>query len=544
MPKRRRIQIREAAKAEGRAQKAARANLATRTELDGDTVDDCVAALTEALQSSHPTTPTTSNDSILQENSTTESDPDPFSASIPKVCSGRIPVALQNDKILTWNKLADIWLKTGTYNTALLPPIEVEVARHFKVQALSSFLLESCETIKIPAFERWLLDSRLDSTSTFVDPVLSAANYTSPASQRLIEEIMESGTTLNRKRVTRIVRDLCDRSVVAVRELTDMTSQQHTTTGPFRKGDRMDLEKPTASNNKSTVLWTLVFHRKRWKKPFCARIRPDHYHKLHTLFFRIHRQLPEKQQQHPRLMHLFHLILLILLTRYSSLAGGQLLMDMRGGGMQGAIHTAAFGVLERYFAGDAVMFYEGFGSPMNCTWSSFGSAFAQDLDWHFGALGNFLQLQFRRGVVEANPPFSPGLMERMADHIDECLARTTESLTFVVIVPDAGDPSHSDRAVVKKFGGQSLTKMLTSRFRRHHILLRAKEHGYVEGAQYMRSTRYKESLYDTSVVILQSKAAEQEFDLDGLEAELRSAFASRHREEVESRKKQREYAEE
>ena len=228
-------------------------------------------------------------------------------------------------------------------------------------------------------------------------------------------------------------------------------------------------------------------------------------------------------------------------------------MDLRGGGMQGAIHAQVFAVVQKYFGATSVKgdtasqtlpVYEGFGSPMNCHWSAFGSAFPDDLDWHFGSLGNFLQLDFQRGVVEANPPFAAGMMEHMHRHMERCLVKTKEPLTFVVIVPDGGDPSAADRSVVKKQGGKSLQHMLDSPFRRHHILLRAKEHGYIEGAQYMRSTLFKESLYDTSVVVLQSDAAfaRQKDGFNQLEVELREAFASRHREEVERRKQEKELA--
>ena len=61
------------------------------------------------------------------------------------------------------------------------------------------------------------------------------------------------------------------------------------------------------------------------------------------------------------------------------------------------------------------------------------------------------------------------------------------------------------------------------------IVLPAKEHGYVEGAQHLRPTRYKKSLYDTSVILLQSeKAQSAEFDKDKFESAIRKAFAERH----------------
>lgn len=61
------------------------------------------------------------------------------------------------ERISVWNRSLNAWQKSpSSCNTGLiLPSIDVEVARHFKVQALSSFLLEACKELKMPAFERW-----------------------------------------------------------------------------------------------------------------------------------------------------------------------------------------------------------------------------------------------------------------------------------------------------------------------------------------------------------------------------------------------------
>jgi phosphorylated CTD-interacting factor 1 len=71
---------------------------------------------------------------------------------------------------------------------------------------------------------------------------------------------------------------------------------------------------------------------------------------------------------------------------------------------------------------------------------------------------------------------------------------------------------------------------------RKHIIIKARQHGYVEGAQHIRPTRFKQSAYDTSVLFLQSKAATA-VEID--ELEIRNAFASQHEEEQVERKKPR-----
>jgi phosphorylated CTD-interacting factor 1 len=407
-------------------------------------------------------------------------------------------------------------------------------------------LVDSIVSLYIYKNKTRVIDSKLEEGNRTLhsDPVLSGQVTTQYASsQRLMEEICETGQ--KRTDAKRWVQDLCRRTQTAVREMAQQMTLHGSSAGgqqavaaPIKKGDRIDLEG-------HAPVYTLVYHRKKWKKPFCIKLNSTHYDKLRSMFVRVHgwdgtdiRWLQVATGKPTMTMHAFHLILMVLLLRYSSLSGGQLLLDLRGGGMQGAIHGDVFHVLHEIFPQDSLM--ECFGSPLNAYLASFGSAFPTDLDWHFGSIGNFLEVPIVEGCCEANPPFAPGMMSAMVDRMFLNLALADEkktALTFVVVVPNAGDDHDSQRAVVKRFGGVSLQQMTSGTHCRLHILLSAKEHGYVEGAQHMRPTRYKESLYDTSIVVLQSNVAFQRgFDTSGLDTKIRHAFVSRHRFEVEQRK--------
>jgi phosphorylated CTD-interacting factor 1 len=388
-------------------------------------------------------------------------------------------------------------------------------------------------TYPLPCRLTRLIDSKLEERDhhvSFSDPVLSGSvTLESDSSQRLVEEIRETGTS--RADAKTIVQDLCRRTNTAVNEIAQQQTL-HAGRAPLKKGDRIDLEG-------HEPVYTLVYHRKRWKKPFCIKLNSSHYDKLRAMFTRVHGETLRFSSGKPtKLTHAFHLLLMVLLLRYSALSGGQLLLDLRGGGMQGAVHGQVFGVLREIFPNGPLL--ECFASPLNSYLPSFGSAFPKDLDWHFGSIGNFLDEKITEGCCEANPPFSPGMMSAMAARIEYNLTQADERkgmLTFVVIVPSAGDDKVSQRAAAKRFGGISLQKMTTSSSCRLHILLSAKEHGYVEGAQHMRPTRYKESLYDTSVIVLQSEQARRHaLDKGLLDEKIREAFVSRHREEVERRK--------
>jgi phosphorylated CTD-interacting factor 1 len=371
--------------------------------------------------------------------------------------------------------------------------------------------------------------------SASLDPVLGFVEADFESSQRLLEEIRETGVT--RPDALKIVKDLCRKMNTMTREVAQQHSL-HAGRSPLKKGDRVELEG-------TAPVFTLVYHRKKWKKPFCIKINASHFNKLRDMFVQVHCSCQDGDELHfseggkPTMMtHAFHLLLMVLLLRYSALSGGQLLLDLRGGGMQGAIHGEVFRVLRESFLKATLL--EGFASPLNAYLPSFCSAFPGDLDWHFGSVGSFFSEPITEGCCEANPPFTPGIMTAMAQKIEENLMEADKrksSLTFVVVVPNAGNSSDADRVAAKRFGGMSLFKMTSSIFYRQHILLSAKHHGYVEGSQHMRPTRYKESLYDTSVVVLQSrKARKASFDHAEFETKIREAFASRHEAEHRRRK--------
>jgi phosphorylated CTD-interacting factor 1 len=436
---------------------------------------------------------------------------------------------VDSDRVEAWNRSLMAWIQSGRYTPLLLPSIDEELARHFQVQEISKFLLAQGNDLRMPLFERFLLDSRLEDVKSR-DPVLPMwlQPHKSEACLRLGEELVQHG--INREKAEDVVAELCRKINVAGQELASK-AERYQITSPLKGGDRMDLE-----DHESTV--TLIYARKRWKKPFCFSLNTSHYEKLKDRFFRLHGKSDTKLDEgSKKVLRSFHVLVVALMLRYSSMSGGQLLQDLRGGGMQGAIHDKVFKLLREEWGRPWV---EGFASPFNVCLSVFGSAYP-DLDWHFGSIGSFWDVSLVREegcCCEANPPFSPGVMTKMVDHIIDQLEkadRFTVPLTFVVVIPTAG--AEKDRAV-QKAAGDSFQRMVRNEFCRLHIQLAARNHGYVEGAQHLRPTRYKQSSYDTSVIILQSKIDRQrKLDEKEFEKRVKTAFASQHEEELNKRKK-------
>ncbi|MGK3742730.1 MAG: phosphorylated CTD-interacting factor 1 [Bacillariaceae sp.] len=511
--------------------------------------------------------------------------------------------------IYNWNRNFQIWAKGGIYHPGLLPNIDQEIARNFKVQELSTLLLSNefvkGKDIRMTTFERWLLDSKHeeeeedeeDNSGGGGDPVLPLrSSPDSKASQRLLSELITCSNHKNNKKNTKnIPRKDAETIIAKLCRTTNLTCQEllcqedrYRKQSPLNKGDRINVStKTTESSN--VIVVSILYSRKRWKKPFCFKLNQNHYKLLKNRFMEIHSpsSSPLTSGRNNNIMsssdntmtvlveRSFHVLVLALLLRYSALSGGQLLDDLRGGGMQGAIHSSVFDVLQSHFSkiiphnkksssSTKQFWLEGFASPFNATLPRFASAFP-DLDWHFGSVGRFLDCSFDGRLIkgggddddydndddeeeycEANPPFTPGIMLAMADHTTKVLQRAdmdNTRLTFVVVVPSADNKkkSNKDEAVVKHEAQKSFRSMVSSVYCTKHIQLKAREHGYVEGAQHLRPTQYKQSSYDTSVIILQSPKAKRygldKTNMEQLEKDLRIAFASRHENEIMERKK-------
>lgn len=509
-----------------------------------------------------------------QDESDTKSESSPTSTSgFPLI---KPSAESHQERLTTWDAAFKTWNsgKHGHYTPGLLPCFETELARHFQMQKLSKYLLESCGDLKMPAFERWLLDAKLEekqrsrasssaaasslnyqerrygnnvkttTSNQTDDPVLPREpSVGSKSAQRLIEEICETGT--EKAKAYKIVKELFQRTQSSTQEIYSQNLRATSQT-PF-KSDRIEIER-------GSYLVSMLYSRKKWKSPFIVKINIAHYDKLRDRFLKTHADairdgdLDASASPRTKALHALHLHLMVITLRYSSFSGGQLLDDFRGGGMQGAINEQGFAVFKKFFP-DTTLF-ECFASPLNVSLPMFASAF-EELDWHFGSAGDLaLCAEFQDNCCcEANPPFTPGYMEFLSEWIRMHLAKANaqdRALTFAVIVPAVHEKDlKADKtkvvSAVKRFAGRAHREMVESAACTRHILLRAREHGYVEGAQHLRPTRYKRSLYDTSVILLQSKIAQgRKLEKDKFEESIRVAFAERHSEEHKKRSKAKE----
>ena len=184
------------------------------------------------------------------------------------------------------------------------------------------------------------------------------------------------------------------------------------------------------------------------------------------------------------------------------------------------------------------------------------------MDYHFGSSGDFFTVplgHFKKqggDIHEANPPFAPSLMKCMVERLIEHLAfadleasqkKNDGKLTFVIVVPTCAGHKRTAKTnesdnLVHTFASESFSAMIKSPFFVKHLVLKAREHGYVEGSQHLRQTRYKESQYSTSVVILQSRSSRENevnnpiFTSEEFDTGLRKSFTSKHKSELDERR--------
>lgn len=511
------------------------------------------------------------------------------------------------------------------------PNLKLEIIRNSQTSKLSSYLLttvanalkidpnsndgasvdhnhnhnpkqkQKLKQLRMPAFERWLLDSKLEerfaaedgnnnnnSSSAYSDPVLpmnptcalldddthaAASSSTDVATKRLLAEMVEVGVPLKRARqIGHELCALCKRAVKYIRELATQSRRSQTQTQSSKKSKTVmhhrielvkkkkkkkmdrdaDRSETQTDGDDDCCMYTLLLHRKK-QNPFVCKITALHYRKLHQMYTaNCSTACISSTSNTKNDIASFHVYLMAILIRYSTLSGGQQLKDLRGGGMQGAIHAQVFDFL--YKVADCRM--ECFASPMNAYYCSFFSAFGQ-LDGAFGGRGDFFALNVNanenaslEGCFECNPPFAPGLMSKMVHRLDQHLAaakKQKRKLTFIVVVPSVSDKKGDNNfksTAVQTHAEKSFRAMLRSRFKKHHVVLRSREHGYVEGSQHLRPTRFKESQYDTSVVVLSSCCDVDDHnlswckleDLDEFDKGIEAAFSSRHLLELEQRR--------
>mmetsp|Transcript_59737 Transcript_59737/g.66852 ORF Transcript_59737/g.66852 Transcript_59737/m.66852 type:complete len:264 (-) Transcript_59737:123-914(-) len=160
-----------------------------------------------------------------------------------------------------WNSNFQSWAKGGIYPPGLLPNIEEEIARNFKVKELSSLLLSNDlvagRDIRMATFERWLLDSKHEEEENVGigkrDPVLPLqSSPDSEASQRLLSELISKHNTNNnipRKDAAKIIAKLCRTTNLNSQELSSQ-HDRYRRQSPLKNGDRINV------STKTTVLRT------------------------------------------------------------------------------------------------------------------------------------------------------------------------------------------------------------------------------------------------------------------------------------------------
>ncbi len=470
----------------------------------------------------------------------------------------------------------------------------MEVTRHNLASKLSRWLIESCgSNLRIASFERWIMDCKIEEAQKLsksktcddtagirqnrqlyrrrreknkrdkprgVDVVLpSMPHIQDRATQNLLQEViaaltssLTTATTVHsnnngnvKAAAKSICIELCAKSMKYVRALENLAERQHQGSAK----NNIKLER-TSSHQYSLVL------ERANKTTFCVRINTMHYNKLFQVFTL---QYPNHD------ISVFHLLIFVMIVRYSTMAGGQqcCLKDARGGGMQGAIHNEVFDFLKQFFFSSSqdnhnFLLLECFASPLN-TYCLNGSGTQQQQQQRqrqhycsafpdigevsaFGSIGNFFHIPVGSlpdgCCCEANPPFAPLLMSSMAQRIEEHLKSSLDqkkTLIFVVIVPTTKANTTSN---VEKAARESFLLLQNSKFLQKHIILKSKEHGYIEASQHIRHTQFKESQYDTSVFLLATSY--NGFDtslLSVFEDGIRKAFASMHKEELMERRK-------
>ncbi|TMW60419.1 hypothetical protein Poli38472_000461 [Pythium oligandrum] len=384
------------------------------------------------------------------------------------------PTAFQQLPDALLHKVADRAAKM-----TVTPP--KEIARQQIVRQLCQKIRRASEQMginKLPnsTYETWQFTSRL--TVAEVDPLIphASSDYSG-----LFEELIKAGAT--RTGAKKKCQELTKEAEKQLRRF----SQQN-----------FDSGKKKARVTQESDMMVLTYGQTSVK------VGLQHYEKLRLLYKRRNQvELTKPQDQRA-----FEAAVFSLLLRYDTLDGG---------GFQAALNEECFDTLLRHF--DCKM--ECFASPLNSRYSRFCSAFL-DTDAAFGSVGSFFDFTPRTGCFEANPPFIPQLIKRMADHMSALLDAADGALMFIIIIP-----------AWKETEGWKL--LHASRYNQQDMIVAQKDHGYCEGKQQIRKTRWRIASFDTSVFFWQNAKATQKWPVTKAAMDdLREAFRSKQAEERET----------
>ena len=206
-------------------------------------------------------------------------------------------------------------------------------------------------------------------------------------------------------------------------------------------------------------------------------------------------------------------IIFAVVLRYNTLVGPQ----TQGAGFQAALTGECFDTLLVEFG----CRMECFASPLNSRYGRFCSAFPA-IDRAFGSLGSFFSFFPKRGSYEANPPFVDSVIYKMALHMCNLLENASsagDALQFVIIIP-----------AWKASRGWKKIKTGCDPFMTRHLVVPQRDHGYTEGAQWMKTgSRFRISTCNTSVFFLQTEAARCKWPVGDAACErLVKSFRSKH----------------
>ena len=439
-----------------------------------------------------------------------------------------------------WNPLDD----AAAVEPLRLPSARVELARQTAVRSLQARFKAQCIALNTgwsepevnKHFECWMLDASIrrpaDSPGS-ADPLLPPPK--TAGDDPGLRKALFASARLQRKAVSRFMSDMQKAVTKAHRTVAQLSSA-----GGGAQKRSVQVSPATVPAPESQPGQRAHEQRQQpmlgWDGKAMLQVRYGstsilinqcHWDKLAAM---LRLEIGEAAAEERAERDVFKERIFCLLVRYNSLQGG----GVHGGGFQAAIPDHVFDTLLRHFD----VCFECFASPLNSRYPHFCSAFP-DTDAPFGSVGSFFNFKPRAGSFEANPPFVPNLILKMAEHMHQLLVRAD------------GDRTHAETSgedegeeVRTKFAGSPLCFIVIipswdttmgwralneSPFLAHHLRLAQREHGYTEGAQHCRRSRYRISVGDTSVFFLQSRAAQRKWPVtpEALE-DIRAAFTSKH----------------
>ena len=318
-----------------------------------------------------------------------------------------------NHNILIKNRYNEFTYRPINYEINIIHPL-IEYERYkifFEIKDHTQSVLNQYKYYKNPEkiITNWVIEQFKEGKDYYIDPLLP---FQSQDNAQLIKNIVQD-RIIKKERINDFIRDL------------DFTNKFTSAVDKIRKFIQSEFY---LNNFNKGIINVDIYNEYRL---LSIKFNLGGSYSLFTIkiFNKLYQKLTDKYKlnlknkidnQENNLEH-FHTLLICLYLRYKSFFAAN---------EQLACNPEFYEKLNKMYHFNVELF----ASSINHLYDKYSSLF-YDIEQYFGSIGYYNNINIRKGLYVANPPFSEDIMKNMANTFNRLLSNNNNPLTFLIVIP-------------------------------------------------------------------------------------------------------------